>query len=78
MVLGDVGGLFGLIFSVFASINAFTSGSESESFLISKLYTQSKDTQEPDKKCCKFNKREKFLEKGRDKLADETDFVKML
>ena len=38
MLLGDVGGLYGLLFSVFATLNAIFSFNKPENLLIQSLY----------------------------------------
>ena len=39
MLLGDVGGLYGLLFSVFATLNSVLNFQKPENFLVKSLYT---------------------------------------
>ena len=39
MLLGDVGGLYGLLFSVFATFNNVVNFQKPENFLVKSLYT---------------------------------------
>ena len=38
MLLGDVGGLFGLLFSVFAALNSVLNFQKGENYLVKSLY----------------------------------------
>ena len=38
MLLGDVGGLYGLLFSVFATLNSIFNFQKAENFLVQSLY----------------------------------------